>query len=98
MRNSDSFEMVFSIALYRNRAVKKAASGETIHETMISKIAVKFNVKPVNNQGKIGLGRYAIAIQVFELSESSQDLSGFTEGGEGFQTSGKPESEEPWKE
>jgi hypothetical protein len=61
-----------------------------------SKIAVKFNTNPVNNQGKVGLGRYARAIQVFELSESNQDLSGFSEGAEGFQTAS--EAVEPWKE
>jgi len=63
-----------------------------------SRVAVKFNVNPVNNLGKVGLGRYARAIQVFELSESSQDLSGFSEGGEGFKTEAQNPDSEPWKD
>ena len=63
-----------------------------------SKVRVKFTTKPVNNQGKVGLGRYVRALQIIELAESGQDISGFSEEKEGFQTSGKPESDEPWKE
>lgn len=47
-----------------------------------SKVAISFNVKPVDNQGKIGLGRYMKAIQVIELAASNTD-HGFVET-EGF--------------
>ena len=43
-----------------------------------SKVAVAFTVKPVDSQGKIGLGRYCKAIQVIELSKSQTDY-GFAE-------------------
>lgn len=43
-----------------------------------SKVAVAFTVKPVDSQGKIGLGRYCKAIQVIELAQSQTDY-GFGE-------------------
>lgn len=43
-----------------------------------SKVAVAFTVKPVDSQGKIGLGRYCKAIQVIELAQSNTDY-GFGE-------------------
>lgn len=48
-----------------------------------SKVAVAFTVKPVDSQGKIGLGRYCKAIQVIELSQSKTDY-GFAES-EGYE-------------
>ncbi len=61
-----------------------------------SKVKVKFTTKPVNNKGKVGLGRHVRAIQIIELSESGQDMSGFDEEKEGFQ--GDPSAEVPWEE
>ena len=46
MRNKDSFEIVFSIALYSNRAEKKATRGETIQERIILKMDRKFIYAP----------------------------------------------------
>ncbi len=49
-----------------------------------SRVCVAFAIKPVEAQGKIGLGRYCKAIQVIELAESKTDY-GFAEE-EGFIT------------
>jgi hypothetical protein len=49
-----------------------------------SRVCVAFAIKPVEAQGKIGLGRYCKAIQVIELAESKTDY-GFAEE-EGFTT------------
>ena len=48
-----------------------------------SKVRVKFVTKPVNNKGKVGLGRYTSVIQVIEPKSSGVDTSGFeaSEGG-----------------
>jgi hypothetical protein len=43
-----------------------------------SKVKVAFTIKPVDSQGKIGLGRYCKAIQVIELSSPNADY-GFGE-------------------
>lgn len=56
-----------------------------------SKVRVMFSVKPVNNKGKVGLGRYCKAIQVIDLKESGTDLSGFGKE-EGFSSNSKS----PW--
>ena len=55
-----------------------------------SKVRVKFSTKPVNNKGKVGLGRYAKAIQIIELRESGQDMSGFDEVEEGYKGNTDP--------
>lgn len=61
-----------------------------------SKVKVKFTTKPVNNKGKVGLGRYVRAIQIIELSESSSGAEGFTPE-EGY--SSKPSnSPDPWND
>lgn len=39
-----------------------------------SKVKVAFTVKPVESQGKIGLGRYCRAIQIIELAKSNTDF------------------------
>lgn len=39
-----------------------------------SKVKVAFTVKPVDSQGKIGLGRYCKAIQIIELAKSNTDF------------------------
>ena len=48
-----------------------------------SKVRVKFVAKPVNNKGKVGLGRYTSIIQVIEPKSGGVDTSGFesTQGG-----------------
>ena len=56
-----------------------------------SKIRVKFTTKPVNNKGKVGLGRYVRAIQIIELSESGMDLSG-------FDATPTKDEDRPWEE
>lgn len=61
-----------------------------------SRVAVKFNTKPVDNKGKVGLGRYARAIQIVELKESTQDISGF-EQREGFAMTAS-DTDTPWEE
>lgn len=43
-----------------------------------SKVKVAFTIKPVDSQGKIGLGRYCKAIQVLELASPTTDY-GFGE-------------------
>lgn len=62
-----------------------------------SKVFVKFQTSPVNNKGKIGLGRYVKAVQIVELSESVTDLSGFSEQKDGFASSSETK-ETPWEE
>jgi hypothetical protein len=42
-----------------------------------SKVRVKFSVKPVNNKGKVGLGRYCKIIQIVELADLGMDTSDF---------------------
>jgi hypothetical protein len=42
-----------------------------------SKVRVKFTTKPVNNKGKVGLGRYTRVIQVIEPSLGGIDTDGF---------------------
>lgn len=61
-----------------------------------SKVRVKFTTKPVNNKGKVGLGRYARALQVIDLIESGQDLSGFKEEEDGFKA--PQDNAVPWDE
>ena len=48
-----------------------------------SKIRVKFTIKPVNNKGKVGLGRYTRLIQVIDPKELGINTDGF-EKEEGF--------------
>lgn len=62
-----------------------------------SKVAVKFNTKAVNNKGKIGLGRYVRAVQIIELKESGQDVSGFGEHEEGYAAT-PSDTDQPWEE
>ena len=63
-----------------------------------SKVKVKFTTKPVNNKGKVGLGRYVRAMQIIELSEAGQDLSGFgEEQGHVAEVNDDPNAQ-PWDE
>ncbi|NCB43078.1 MAG: hypothetical protein EOM59_10720 [Clostridia bacterium] len=60
-----------------------------------SRIKVQFTTKPVNNKGKIGLGRYPRIIQIIELKEAGYDTSGFEEA-EGFTATDDKFVAKPW--
>jgi len=64
-----------------------------------SKVKVLFSTKPVNNKGKVGLGRYVKAIQVIELQESGMDLSSFgkEEGYVAKATVSAADQPDPWE-
>jgi hypothetical protein len=55
---------------------------QQVHDTNVgwgSKVRVQFTTKPVNNKGKVGLGRYVRIVQIVELSDIGMDTSGFGE-------------------
>lgn len=62
-----------------------------------SKVRVKFVTSNVNNQGKIGVGRYTSIIQVIDPKSSSIDITGF-EAGDGFVVEPVVKASADWSE
>lgn len=62
-----------------------------------SKVRVKFVINPVNNQGKVGLGRYTSIIQVIEPKNGGFDVTGFEES-EGFVSEQQTQASSDWSE